>query len=194
MRDLTPLCLLAKKHMTDKGGRHNLYDGNYTTICHEYTPVYHDIFGDIRENIKSVLEIGVLAGCSLRMWEEYFPNAEIIGVDIEQYIYRASDRRLQVVYGDQGSVHSLREAASRCGFAPFDLIIDDGSHHPTHQKNSIHALLPFLRDGGYYVCEDIHVDVQELIDAIPPGFDYTVPETDPGINCANEKLLVIKHG
>lgn len=193
MRDLTPLCLLAKKHMTDKGGRHNLYNGNYTTVCHEYTPIYWDIFGGIRESIQSVLEVGVLAGCSMKMWEEFFPHAVIVGVDIEPDI-GLIDLRRRMYWGDQGRPHTLAEAAVKSGHAPFDLIIDDGSHIPQHQKDTILALLPFLCDGGYYVCEDIHCDVQELIEVIPEGFVYTVPVTEPGINCEHEKLLVIQHG
>jgi len=190
MRELTPLCLLAKKHMTDKGGRHNLYDGNYTSICHEYTPVYWDMFNEIRHSVTRVLEIGVLGGCSLRMWKEFFPNAQIVGVDIEKRA--VIGYRIWVFQGNQASRPELEAAAAH--WAPYDLIIDDGSHEPSHQQNTIVSLLPYLKDGGFYVCEDIHCDVQDLINVIPRGYVYKVPITDPGINCANEKLLVIQHG
>ncbi len=36
-----------------------------------------------------------------------------------------------------------------------DLVIDDGGHEPEQQIVSLEELLPHLRPGGVYVCEDI---------------------------------------
>ena len=38
---------------------------------------------------------------------------------------------------------------------PFDVIIDDGSHVPSHQKLTFQTLWPHLRPGGLYAVEDI---------------------------------------
>src|SRR5438067_9360832 len=74
---LTELCVLARKYGTDKGGWHMLAGDT----CHNYTPTYHHMFGTRRLSVRNVLEIGVNYGPSLRMWEEYFPNADIYGLD-----------------------------------------------------------------------------------------------------------------
>lgn len=37
-----------------------------------------------------------------------------------------------------------------------DIVIDDGGHIADQQIVSLEELLPFLRPGGVYVCEDIH--------------------------------------
>ncbi|HET7375323.1 MAG TPA: hypothetical protein VFK30_01370, partial [Anaerolineae bacterium] len=37
-----------------------------------------------------------------------------------------------------------------------DIVIDDGSHLADHQIVSFEELLPHLRAGGVYCCEDIH--------------------------------------
>ena len=37
----------------------------------------------------------------------------------------------------------------------FDLIVDDGWHHPESQINSLIAYLPYLNKGGTYILEDI---------------------------------------
>ena len=38
----------------------------------------------------------------------------------------------------------------------FDLVIEDGSHHPIHQRNCLVETLPHVREGGLYILEDIH--------------------------------------
>ena len=48
-----------------------------------YLPYYWRHFRDLREDVRNVLEIGVQSGRSLRMWEEFFPNATIYGLDID---------------------------------------------------------------------------------------------------------------
>ena len=75
--EMTPLCGLALKYGTDKGGNHLLAG----ETCHQYTPTYYKLLEPYRYNIKSVLEIGVNYGPSLRMWRDFFPNAHIIGLD-----------------------------------------------------------------------------------------------------------------
>jgi hypothetical protein len=49
---------------------------------HNYHKHYAEQFHDLRHSVKKVLEIGVFRGHSLLMWHDYFPNAEIYGVDI----------------------------------------------------------------------------------------------------------------
>jgi hypothetical protein len=59
---------LARKFQTDK-------------VTHGYTEVYETLFAPIRSRVRKVLEIGVYFGSSIRMWQEFFPNAKIIGLD-----------------------------------------------------------------------------------------------------------------
>src|ERR1035437_4532916 len=58
---MTPLCELAKKHRTDKGGGHLTYGAHTTEICHNYTPFYYSLFKGQEDTVKLVLEIGVNA-------------------------------------------------------------------------------------------------------------------------------------
>ena len=43
---------------------------------------YESRFEYIRYSVKNILEIGVETGKSHRMWLEYFPNADVYGIDI----------------------------------------------------------------------------------------------------------------
>jgi hypothetical protein len=201
MRDLTPLCDLAAKYQTDKGGRH-LHAGD---TCHEYTPVYWDLLKDRRENVRSVLEIGVNTGASLRTWREFFPNAMITGLDCETGCLFTEDR-IRTLYAHQASPASLLAAMQHIPpeDPPFDLIVDDGSHKTDDQIVSMLTLLPFMARDGLYVIEDLIIDhAPWLVGAFVPVEDYTweaIPceiglgKAKCGCGCNGpEQLLVVRH-
>ena len=177
---MTLLCELADKHMTDKGGQSTVYGGVPGDTCHNYTPAYHAMLGDRRESVRRVLEVGVNAGSSLRMWEEYFPAAEVIGFDIRTEVLFTAGR-IRCYQADQGVRQSLQAAVAAAGGGLFDLIIDDGSHLDDHQIVTAETLLPLLAPGGVYVIEDIDIDCRPelLADRItaPDGLRWEAVET-----------------
>ena len=200
---LTSLCELARKYGTDKGGKHYIAGDT----CHEYTPIYDRLFSGRRESVTSVLEIGVANGCSLRMWEEYFPNAFIIGLDHNPDCLRHTLGRVIVISADQGNPGSLLDALALWDSYReelFDLIVDDGSHQLGHQISSMQTLLPFLKKDGYYVIEDLEYDCKpELVyDHTPKGFFPILYSCEPGLGKAMcecgcgepETLLAFRHG
>jgi Methyltransferase domain len=149
---MTPLCELARKHETDKGGQHYRYGGGDSDTNHNYTPVYHKMFEGKQDKVTSVFEIGVHAGSSLRMWREYFPNAFILGIDTNADCLRHKEHRIGVQIADQNNPAQLLKVVEG---KSFDLIVDDGSHEREHQITSLKTLLPFVKVGGFYVIEDL---------------------------------------
>ena len=117
---------------------------------------YGQEFSRLREEPITVLEIGVKTGASIRLWQRYFPNARIVGVDIRPREL-SNAKRIVLVQGDQ-SDRSFLERLAR-DYGPFGLIIDDGSHVPSHQILTFEALFPHLLSGGVYVCEDVHTSL-----------------------------------
>lgn len=184
---MTILCELADKHQTDKGGRSTTYGGVPGDTCHNYTPAYHAMFGHRRDSVRRVLEVGVNAGSSLRMWEEYFPAAQIVGLDIRREVLFSAGR-IECHYADQSSRNSLLAAVAAAGGGPFDLIIDDGSHDDAHQITTTEALLPLLAADGVLVIEDIQIDCRPELLAnrihAPAGFAWRAVECGVGIGKA----------
>ncbi len=101
--------------------------------------------------VRSVCEIGVGHGASLRMWADIFPHAEIVGIDIAPE-YWFSEPRITVIIGDATYPETAYSAAE---FAPFDLIVDDGSHDPRDVRATFANLSDFLKPNGLYVVEDV---------------------------------------
>jgi hypothetical protein len=85
------------------------------------------------------------------MWEEFFPNANIIGAD--RYNCKHLDNeRIKTYVADQNNAGDISNIPGN-----FDLIIDDGGHHMHHQQISFDILFKNkLNNGGLYVIEDLH--------------------------------------
>jgi hypothetical protein len=124
-----------------------------TKRLHNYLPFYWMHFRDIRFSVKKVLEIGVQTDRSIRMWEEFFPNATIWGLDIDPECERFAGDRRRIIIGDQGDPACLRRVVKDSG-GDFDIVIDDGSHRVEHQLLSFDFLFPHLTEHGIYVVED----------------------------------------
>jgi hypothetical protein len=143
---MSDLIDLAKKHGTDKWGRHF------------YAKYYDTYLSKFRNQKLNLLEIGVggyenpsEGGDSLRMWKEYFPKGNIVGIDIHDKS-SLSESRIQIFQGSQDDRDFLQHVVSKVGGV--DIIIDDGSHVNSHVLISFEILFPLLSENGIYVVED----------------------------------------
>lgn len=141
------LSALAEKHKTDKGLWH-----------HGYTPTYHKYFSPMRNDVVTLLEIGVggyeyadKGGESLRMWRDYFPNGNIYGIDIHEK--NVTGDRIKVFKGSQTDEGFLRSVINNI-LSVSNIIIDDGSHVNMDTIVTFNILFPLLKSGDIYVVED----------------------------------------
>lgn len=144
------LAEIFEKYQAAPGGDCQTGTDKNTTHC--YADLYDTVLHPSRERIQSVLEIGIFSGASLCAWADYFPNAHVLGVDItlDRVTYGRDHPRIQMVCADG----TTEETAKSFG-KMFDFILDDGSHDPNHQVQSLRAFLPYLNQGGIYIIEDI---------------------------------------
>jgi hypothetical protein len=154
------LDLLAALCGTDKYG------------LHHYTPVYEALARPLRRRRVTLLELGVggyghgLGGESLLMWEAYFRRGRIYGVDIEDKT-ALSRGRVKVFQCSQTDRERLAALGQEIG--PFDIVIDDGSHVSADQIASFPILWPFVKDGGWYVVEDVQTSYWPSYGGGTPG-------------------------
>jgi hypothetical protein len=98
--------------------------------------------------------VGIYSGGSLDMWKAYFGDrCKVYGVDIEEKCKLYEDERTKVFIGDQSS--RAFWADFRRQVPGIDILIDDGGHLPEQQIVTLEETLPYLRNGGVYLCEDI---------------------------------------
>ena len=126
-----------------------------------YFPIYEAIFGPLRTKPLRILEIGIWHGASLKLWRQYFehPKTIIVGVDVlpECLQFDAPAAGVHIRIGSQADPAFLKRVVQE--FGPFDLIMDDGSHHSSHVIASFnHLYADGLKDTGIYFVEDLHAN------------------------------------
>ena len=183
---MTHLGELFTKYGTDKDA------------IHHYTGLYECLFRARRFDIKSLLEVGIgtlipeahssmsgfglegyKPGGSLRAWRDYFPNAQIYGIDVMPDTQFSEERITTYTCDSTNTEQVLNTPIPR----KFDIIIDDGSHITEHQLATLGNLFPYLEPNGVYVVEDTYGNqLQEKIPLIrsicgdnPLFFDWPLP-------------------
>lgn len=120
---------------------------------HDYLRKYEKYFPFKRDDKLKILEIGVLDGCSLATWKEYYHNSKIAGIDINPDCKKYEDGVATIEIGSQYDENFLKEVAEKHG--PFDFILDDGSHINKHVIFSFQHLFKHLKSQGLYIVEDV---------------------------------------
>jgi len=195
------LSTLAAKYGTDKwGGPH----------MHQYTPHYQHHLGHLRNERFTLLEIGIggykqdkAGGASLRMWKEFFPRAQIVGLDIEDKSFVNEDR-IRAYQDSQTDARILKEIIDDAD--NLQVIIDDGSHRSEHTLQTFAILFPQLPDGGHYIIEDTQTSywsrwggtADPTATYTTMGFTKTLIDglnyeegTDPGYQATYNELKVV---
>ena len=137
-----------------------------------YTYTYSDLFTPIKDQVTSVLEIGLgtlnpeipssfagnvrhfdfyKPGGSLRVWRDYFSKAQVYGIDIAKDCM-FSEERIKTFLFDSSEKEYCDYYLDNL---EFDIIIDDGNHDPKYQVKTLRNLFSKLKEGGIYVIEDL---------------------------------------
>lgn len=132
------------------------------SLSHDYAPTYEHLLAG--KDVRNILEIGLgragtvhadqVAGNSLRMWAERFPEARVVGLDHDPNTF-VNEGRIKSILCDQSNVDSLCDAAALLSGCLFDLIVDDASHIAQYQANTALIFAPLLARSGVYVIEDV---------------------------------------
>ena len=154
------------KHGCDRGLRHG------------YETVYEPLFEQFRLEPLRILEIGIFRGAGIWTWLDYFPNAEVFGIDTFQ---RIAPERIEVLkhervkYWRADSTTMEGDDLPEWMYHRFDIIIDDGDHKAISQLRTFENFFPALKSDGMYFIEDVWPDSKqlrkpgyfELIDSLP---------------------------
>jgi hypothetical protein len=161
---------LCDKYGSDKGSLRNS-SPFYWWPSHTYADYYSSLFAHCRNKVFNVFECGIgtnnpnlksnmtingRPGASLRVWRDYFPKANIIGVDIDKEIL-FKEERIETFVLDQTNEKSISNFWDKVEVNEFDLMVDDGLHKFSAGiklfKNSVHR----LASGGVYIIEDVNL-------------------------------------
>lgn len=149
MNELTKLadCLTTDKGLAYREG-------------HGFTEFYYDYFKSLKDRGEKIyiLELGILYGDSLEMYNEFFEgNCEIYGVDIVTSLYnRSICDNIHIYNFDASDKESVEKFLDEIGNIKFDFILDDASHEFNQQFKSYLYFYKNVKPNGRYIIEDLH--------------------------------------
>ena len=162
----------------------NIFDDNKSdkSTKHDYHLIYEPFFEKIRYEPINILEVGILKGHSMLAWLEYFPNAQIYGIDIFTRvgmleIPALKRKRTHWAICDSTTMVSQSTIKRKWPDVKFDIILDDGLHTLRGQAKTFMNLMPLLKEDGTYFIEDVcPVDKlqEERCDPHHPGFTVKI--------------------
>lgn len=124
----------------DKGGQ-----------IHTYLETYDKLFAPF-QNGCDFMEIGLALGDSIDLFDEYFDNSNIVGVDISVVFQpKKYKNNVSIIEADATKREFLKHIEGKT----FDIVVDDGSHMTQDQIDTFNLLKPYMKNGGIYVIEDI---------------------------------------
>jgi hypothetical protein len=147
---------------------------------HSYLDTYEILFKDKRNTSKAVMEIGISEGGSIKLWNDYFINANIFGLDIIKMRTSIND-----IKNNYPRINLLLETDAYnmdVNFFKnkFDIIIEDGDHVLSSQIKTINNFLPLLKEDGILIIEDIQdiEHIKELYDNTPEEYKKYIRHYD----------------
>lgn len=148
---------------------------------HAYLSIYSELFCKWEKKSINILEVGTWKGGSMKLFEQYFVNANIIGYDIiapEVKLHRA-----QVIVKDFYSIDPDK-------LPTFHIAIDDGPHDVESQLKFVRMVYPKMVKGGILIVEDVRPNLQSRFDAL--NIPYTIMEFRPYTDEDDDRILVFR--
>lgn len=136
-----------------------------------YLEVYEKLFVPFKKQPIRLLEIGTDGGGGLRMYQNYFEQGAIVGVDISPTPDGVKNQP-RVAHFQQDAYTVATVKSPVFGFYPWHIIIDDGPHTIGSQEFFVQNYPQLLTEDGIAIVEDIQEvgHVQHLARLVPEGF------------------------
>lgn len=169
---------------------------------HHYHEIYEPLFEPLRNEPINFLEIGVWKGHGLEAFHEYFPNANLYGVDIFTRITPdevpvLKKERVNWLKCDSMSYGAKNDVQSVWNDIKFDVILDDAAHYPEANRLTFETFKDFLKPDGMYLIEDVWpIEDMYGFEKLHPWFQkhptrYNDVENDKFLKVMNESGLKI---
>ena len=133
-----------------------IVDNRFTdkNTLHSYLETYEKVLKDKYLSCKNVLEIGIQRGGSIKLWNDYFINANIYGIDIDDGPkFLEEFKRVKCLKMNAYSKDSIDYFSNQS--IKFDFIIDDGPHTLESMIFTLIHYSKLLTPTGILIIEDI---------------------------------------
>lgn len=126
---------------------------------HSYLPLYQQLLINKKESAKNVLEIGIYKGGSIKLWNDFFTNANVYGLDIMniENVWESIKNNPNIIlhtsvnaYDNDFFITHFLNKNIKC-----DFMLDDGPHSLESMKQFIKLYSQIMTDDGILIIEDV---------------------------------------
>jgi hypothetical protein len=139
---------------------------------HSYLELYQELLFSKKETAQNVLEVGISAGGSIKLWHDFFTNATVYGLDIikitDLWGYIQNNSRIVLSCYD-----AYNEDLFNTNFLnkniKFDFMLDDGPHSLESMIQFIKLYSQLMTDDGILIIEDVQsIDWIDTLKSVVP--------------------------
>jgi hypothetical protein len=126
---------------------------------HSYLPLYQKLLIGKKETAKNILEVGIFNGGSIKLWCDFFINANVYGLDIMNIndVYDGIKNNERIIL--YTSINAYDNDFFTTNFLnkniKFDFMLDDGPHTLETMKQFIKLYSQIMMDDSILIIEDI---------------------------------------
>ena len=124
---------------------------------HSYLPLYQELLKN-KKDAKNILEIGIFKGGSIQLWNNFFTDAIIYGLDIQDIDSICDEIKNNDKIKLLTSINAYDENFFYNNFygkIKFDFMLDDGPHSLESQIQFIKLYSQLMTDDGILIIEDV---------------------------------------
>ncbi len=140
----------------DQLADHSRTDKN---TLHSYLPLYQQLLVSKKETAKNVLEVGIFHGGSIKLWNDFFVNANVYAIDVIPIhaVWDGIKNNGKIIL--HASQDAYNEDFVNSNFLSknikFDFMLDDGPHTLESMKQFIRLYSKIMTDDGILIIEDV---------------------------------------
>lgn len=126
---------------------------------HSYLPLYQKLLINKKETAKNVLEVGIYHGGSIKLWSDFFINANVYGLDIidVNQVWEGIKNNEKIIL--KTSTDAYNNDFFITNFLnkniKFDFMLDDGPHTLDSMIQFIKLYSQIMTDDGILIIEDV---------------------------------------
>uniref|UniRef100_A0A6C0HCV8 Methyltransferase n=1 Tax=viral metagenome TaxID=1070528 RepID=A0A6C0HCV8_9ZZZZ len=167
----------------------NLKENNSVFITdkdssHSYLPLYQELLKGKKDTAKNVLEVGIYSGGSIKLWNQFFTNATVYGLDIRNIneIWDGVKNNEKIVlytstdaYNEDFFKKHFLDNNVKC-----DFMLDDGPHSLESMIQFIRLYSQIMTDDGILIIEDVQsIDwIDALKNSVPENLKQFIKVYD----------------
>jgi cephalosporin hydroxylase len=126
---------------------------------HSYIELYEKLLCSQKETAKNVLEVGIYNGGSIKLWRDYFVNAQVYALDIihENKIWDKikNDQRITLYTSTDAYNDNIFKTKFLDTGLKFDFMLDDGPHTLDSMIKFIKLYSQIMTEKGILIIEDV---------------------------------------